>query len=110
MRLCAVFSVDAAYIIPIPIYHGHGGGCNPKAILAIYILLNIVCFIALFIRYILVLKNESFSKQSKIKNLFYDLSEYSILKPYLNFWSIVIVTTNGLALFVITIIWVMSFL
>lgn len=102
------FSVDPAHIsIPMPIYHEHGGGGNLKAILAIYIVISIVCFAALFIRYILVLKNEHFLKQSKIKNLFYDLNEYSVLKPDLNIWSIGLIIINGLVLLTISIICVM---
>lgn len=57
--------------MPIPIYYGHGGGGDPKFLVALFLALNISLLVWLVVRYLLVKKKVNF-----LKDLFYD--EYNL--------------------------------
>jgi len=104
LLLCAAFPINAAagVIIPIPIYHG-GGHIDPKGVIAMYLVLNALCIIGLCVRYFIIKNSVYFKKQSVLKNIFFELDEYSIIKQDLNILSVFIIVLNGLALIIIMV-------
>lgn len=82
-------------IIPIPIYHGGHGGASPEALLAMYIVLNIMCLIWLVVRYLFARKK---------------VDKYIDIGNSLNFPSISLIMLNLMALIIFSTVSLMKFL
>ena len=102
ITLCTVFC-QAQSVVPIPVRICGGGRVPDNVPLAFYLSLTVILVMCMFIRFLVIRKNHYFKKQSTLKNFFYELNEYTSLKPELNFCSIGIIILNVIALFVLMV-------
>lgn len=98
--LSAFYAEAQTQLVPMPINQNYG--TDPSTVvLSSFIAINIFCIIWLVARWCMIRESQHFSKQSAVKNFFYELKNFSDDEPSTNTPTMILITIYSIAILVL---------